>query len=42
VVALIVSALMTVSILLAGPLPSVGAPSAQPLPQPSAIRGLDR
>jgi hypothetical protein len=39
--ALLVSALMALSIVLAGPLSaSDGAPSSQPVPQPTAAQGL--
>jgi hypothetical protein len=41
--ALAISVLMTLSIVLAGPLPSPGgAPQPHPMPQPSAVHGLDR
>lgn len=41
--ALAISVLMTLSIVLAGPLPSSdAAPQPHPLPQPSAVQGVDR
>lgn len=40
---LAIAALMSLSIVLAGPLPSTGAePVPQPIPRPTATAGLDR